>query len=164
MTTDFIIRPIREPDLPAVGKLGASLVRAHYGFDPERFVEPGPKIEEGYARFLGSQVEEPGVIIFVAERDNTVVGYVYAQLEPHDWKELRAAAGFIHDVVVADAHRGGGIGAALVEAAMDWLRQHHAPRVILWTAEKNPSAQRLFSRLGFRRTMIEMTRELPGKG
>jgi hypothetical protein len=31
---------------------------------------------------------------------------------------------------------------------------------MLWTAEKNDSAQRLFARLGFRRTMIEMTREL----
>jgi RimJ/RimL family protein N-acetyltransferase len=35
------------------------------------------------------------------------------------------------------------------------------PRVILGTAEKNERAQRLFTKLGFRRTMIEMTRELP---
>jgi hypothetical protein len=35
------------------------------------------------------------------------------------------------------------------------------PRVMLWTAEKNDYAQRLFARLGFRRTMIEMTRERP---
>jgi RimJ/RimL family protein N-acetyltransferase len=34
------------------------------------------------------------------------------------------------------------------------------PRVILWTAEKNDAAQQLFARAGFRRTMIEMTREL----
>jgi hypothetical protein len=31
---------------------------------------------------------------------------------------------------------------------------------MLWTAEQNPAAQNLFSQLGFRRTMIEMTREL----
>ena len=36
-----------------------------------------------------------------------------------------------------------------------------APRVMLWTAEQNTSAQRLFARLGFRRTMIEMTRDFP---
>jgi ribosomal protein S18 acetylase RimI-like enzyme len=34
------------------------------------------------------------------------------------------------------------------------------PRVLLMTAEQNASAQRLFARLGFRRTMIEMTREI----
>jgi RimJ/RimL family protein N-acetyltransferase len=32
--------------------------------------------------------------------------------------------------------------------------------VMLMTAEQNPAAQRLFARLGFRRTMVEMTREI----
>jgi ribosomal protein S18 acetylase RimI-like enzyme len=31
---------------------------------------------------------------------------------------------------------------------------------VLWTADRNDAAQRLFDRLGFRRTMIEVTREL----
>jgi RimJ/RimL family protein N-acetyltransferase len=47
-----------------------------------------------------------------------------------------------------------------MEAAMAWLREHGAPRVVLGTAEQNAGAQRLFAKLGFRRTMIEMTREL----
>ena len=45
---------------------------------------------------------------------------------------------------------------------MEWLREHGAPRVILWTAAPNEAAQRLFRRLGFRETMIEMTKELEG--
>jgi ribosomal protein S18 acetylase RimI-like enzyme len=32
--------------------------------------------------------------------------------------------------------------------------------VVLSTAQANDVAQRLFERLGFRRTMVEMTREL----
>jgi GNAT superfamily N-acetyltransferase len=52
------------------------------------------------------------------------------------------------------------VATALVEAAVEWLRARGAPRVLLWTADANPGAQRLFARLGFRRTMIEMTREL----
>jgi len=32
------------------------------------------------------------------------------------------------------------------------------------TAERNATAQRFFERLGFRRTMIEMTREAPTPG
>ena len=39
-----------------------------------------------------------------------------------------------------------------------------APRVMLWTAEHNVAAQRLFEARGFRRTMIEMTRELVPAG
>ena len=34
-----------------------------------------------------------------------MVGYVYAGLEPLSWKELRDAAGFIHDVVVEESDR-----------------------------------------------------------
>ena len=47
-----------------------------------------------------------------------------------------------------------------MEAAMAWLKSRGAPRVILWTAEPNHGAQELFARLGFRRTMVELTREL----
>lgn len=55
--------------------------------------------------------------------------------------------------------RGTGIGERLVEAAADWLSARDVPRVMLWTAEKNAPAQRLFERLGFRPTMIKMTWE-----
>ena len=98
--------------------------------------------------------------MFVAERAGAIVGYVYAGLEPTSWKELRDAAGFIHDVVVEDSSRRLGIASSLLDRAIEWLRAHGAPRVMLWTAEQNPAAQNLFARLGFRRTMIEMTREL----
>jgi GNAT superfamily N-acetyltransferase len=156
---EVIIRRAEERDLPALGRLGAMLVRGHHDFDAARFMAPGPSIEEGYAWFLGSQLEDAEAVIYVAERAGAVIGYVYAGLEPQSWKELREPAGFVHDVVVEEAARGEGIGASLVERAAAWLEEHGAPRVMLWTAQANPGAQRLFERLGFRRTMIEMTRE-----
>ena len=116
--------------------------------------------EAGYAWFLGTQLQDEDVAVFVAEQSGVVIGYVYAGLEPQSWKELREAAGFVHDVAVAPEAQRTGIASALVESACEWLRSIGAPRVVLWTAEKNESAQRLFTRLGFRRTMIEMTREL----
>jgi ribosomal protein S18 acetylase RimI-like enzyme len=76
------------------------------------------------------------------------------------WKELRDACGYIHDIAVDESRRRAGVASALIEAAVEWLRQKGAPRVILGTAEQNEPAQRLFAGLGFRRTMIEMTREL----
>jgi ribosomal protein S18 acetylase RimI-like enzyme len=156
------IRRARQDDLPALGRLGALLMRAHYEFDRQRFMAPRSNPEEGYAWFLGTQLGDQDVAIFVAEApaDARILGYVYAGLEPQSWKELREPAGFIHDVVVAEEGRRSGIATALIEAAADWLRARGAPRVLLWTADPNEAAQRLFIRLGFRRTMIEMTREL----
>ena len=39
------------------------------------------------------------------------------------------------------------------------LTEKGAPRVVLMTAVQNEPAQRLFERMGFRTTMLEMTRE-----
>ena len=60
-------------------------------------------------------------------------------------------------------HRGRGLGGMLLDATLAALEARGAPRVVLSTAERNEPAQRLFARAGFRRTMIEMTRELDGR-
>jgi len=73
---------------------------------------------------------------------------------------LRGPAGVLYDIVVDPAHRGHGIGRMLLDVTLEALKARGAPRVVLEAAERNPSAQRLFDRAGFRRTMIEMTREL----
>lgn len=158
----FTIRPAAAGDAQALGRLGAMLMRAHYAFDPQRFLPPGDSPEEGYGWFLNSQRRSRDAVVLVAEMHDSqqVTGYVYAALEPMSWKELRAAAGFVHDVAVDPAFRRQGIASALMSAAIDWLREHGAPRVLLWTAAPNAEAQRLFDALGFRRTMIEMTREV----
>ena len=156
----FVIRRAGQADAPALGRLGALLLRAHHAFDPQRFMAPGKDPESGYGWFLGSQMADDDVAVFVAEREGEVIGYVYAGLEPRSWKELREACGFIHDIAVEDTGRRGGVATALMDAAIEWLRSRGAPRVVLGTAERNAGAQRLFEKLGFRRTMIEMTREL----
>jgi ribosomal protein S18 acetylase RimI-like enzyme len=156
----FTIRRATESDAPALGRLGGLLLTTHYEFDRQRFMAPGGDPEAGYASFLRWQLAEDDVVVFVAEQEGAVVGYVYAGLEPQSWKELREAAGFIHDVIVESKGRRTGIATALIEAAAAWLKERGAPRVLLWTAAPNDAALRLFERLGFRRTMIEMTREL----
>ncbi|HVO12871.1 MAG TPA: GNAT family N-acetyltransferase [Vicinamibacteria bacterium] len=158
--TGLLIRPATPADMAAAGRLGALLVRQHHAFDPQRFIPAGEDVAEGYAWFLGTQLEKRDAVVLVAERGGQVVGYAYATLEPHDWMALRAAAGFLHDVVVDESARRQGVATRLVEAGCDWLRARGAPRVLLWSAAGNTAAQSLFDGMGFRRTMIEMTREL----
>ena len=73
---------------------------------------------------------------------------------------LRGPAGVLHDIVVDPAHRGNGVGQTLLDATLEAIKARGATQVVLSTAERNESAQRLFTRAGFRPTMIEMTREL----
>jgi ribosomal protein S18 acetylase RimI-like enzyme len=154
------IRPATRADLDALGRLGALLMRTHYAFDSDRFLPPGDHPESGYAWFLETQLGDADVVVFIAERNGDVAGYVYAGLEPLSWKELRPPAGFIHDIVVDERARRAGVARKLLAAAIGWLREQGAPRVMLWTATQNERAQRLFEAAGFRRTMVEMTLEL----
>ena len=89
-----------------------------------------------------------------------MIGYTYAGVEGTDYMSLRGPAGVLYDIVVDPAHRSRGIGRRLLDETLSALRARGAPRVVLSTAEQNAAAQRLFDRAGFRRTMIEMTREL----
>ena len=162
MSAPFTIRPAEPEDLPALGRLGGLLMREHYAYDAGRFLPPGDDPEGGYAWFLGTQLKADDVAVLVAEQDGRILGYAYAGVEPLSWRDLRDESGFIHDLVVAPGDRKQGVGTALLEAVLAWLRQQGQARVVLWSAEQNSAAHRVFARRGFRRTMVEMTIQLSG--
>ena len=154
-----IIRRATRADLPAIGRLAALLVKTHHDFDRRRFIAPTPNTPAGYGSFLGSQLEEPNVVVLVAVENEQVIGYTYAGVEGSDWMSLRGRAGVLHDILVDAEHRSRGVGRMLLDATVVLLKSLGAPQLVLWTAEGNEAAQRLFTSAGFRRTMIEMTRD-----
>jgi ribosomal protein S18 acetylase RimI-like enzyme len=154
------IRPATPADVTTIGRLGALLVREHHDFDPQRFISATSRTESQYGWYLGTQLEEPNIVILVAERDGKVIGYTYSGIEGTDYMSLRGPAGVMYDIVVDPDDRQQGVGRMLVDATLEALKAKGAPRVVLSTAEQNGAAQRLFERAGFRRTMIEMTREV----
>jgi ribosomal protein S18 acetylase RimI-like enzyme len=160
MTLLTNIRPAVSGDEEALGRLGAMLVEEHYHFDPLRFLEPVPDLPARYGEFLVSRHQQPGNVVLVAERDGEIAGYVFGAKEGFDYMSLRGPAGVIYDLLVVPNHRRQGVGAALMSAMLEALKRLGVPRALLFTAEKNQVAQAMFERTGFRRTMIEMTREL----
>jgi len=156
------VRAARIEDLPAAAKLAAALVRQHHAYDPLRFMSIEP-LEDGYERFFRSQVDREGVALLVAIHRTgdgaRIVGYVFGTLEDRDWSDLRDVCGKIHDVYVDASARRRGVATQLVEAAVAALGAMGAPRVVLMAAWRNDDARALFARLGFRPTMLEMTRE-----
>ena len=153
------IRAATREDTPSLGRLGAMLVRSHHDYDPRRFIAATSGTEEGYGSFLGTQIDEPDVVVLVAETGGHVLGYAYAGMEGNNWMSLRGPAGVLHDLVVDPAHRRQGVGRLLLEASLTSLKHMGARQFVLYTAELNEPAQGLFASAGFRRTMVEMTRE-----
>ena len=157
---DVRIRGATAADMSTIGRLGALLVRLHHELDPQRFIPATSGTQNAYGSYLGTLLDDPRIVILVAERDSEVIGYTYAGLEGTDYMALRGPAGALYDIVVDPAHRQQGVGRMLLDATIKALKDRGAPRVVLSTAEGNESAQHLFASAGFRRTMIEMTREL----
>ncbi|WP_395671918.1 GNAT family N-acetyltransferase [Phenylobacterium sp.] len=154
------IRPATADDVPALGRLGTELVATHHGFDASRFIAAGPETPRGYGAFLAGEMARDEAIVLVAADADGVAGYAYAALEGADWMTLRGPAGVIYDLVVDPGRRGGGVGRRLLAEMLARLEAAGAPQVVLSAAQQNEGAQRLFTAFGFRRTLIEMTREV----
>jgi ribosomal protein S18 acetylase RimI-like enzyme len=138
-------------------------MRQHHAADPRRFIQVESP-EDGYGRFLISQLSNPNSLVVVAENSGTVVGYVFADVEPTNWMELRGPCGVVQDIYVDESARRLGAGRELMIAAIAWIRSKGRSQVVLMTKSRNEHAQHLFTRLGFRPTMIEMTldQDTPG--
>ena len=157
------IRPATASDEEPLGRFGGALMRQHHIADPRRFIQVEHP-EAGYGRFLVSQISKPNSLVMVAEHSGAVIGYVYADVEPTNWMELRGPCGVVQDVYVDEAARRLGAGRTLVRAAIDWIHSRGRAQVVLMTKTRNEHAQRLFATLGFRPTMIEMTLDQDAKG
>ena len=90
-------------------------------------------------------VDNPNSVLFVATSDGSIVGSLTLAfyLIPTGLKA------WIEDVVVDDAVRGQGVGAALNRAALDEARRRGAKNVSLTSRPSREAANRLYQRLGF---------------
>ncbi len=69
-----------------------------------------------------------------------------------DWEDSEAS--HIWGMWVHPQARGRGLGARLLDAAIDWARDRPTGRARLWVAETNPGAERLYVSRGFVRTGV----------
>jgi len=157
-TAAFTVRPMKKADLKSVGPLAAQLVHLHHHWDAKRFFVPDDP-SGGYQWWFGSQLSKKKVLLLVAEAEGEIAGYLYAAEEGRDWNMLLDACGAVHDVFVAPAHRRKGIARALMQAALAHFDARGVKQVVLSTSTKNAEGRALFESLGFRATMLEMTRD-----
>ena len=152
------IRRATPADASRLGEMGVALARMHYAWDAKRYLDLVGKAE-GYGNWLAREAENEDAVVLVSEIDGVLAGYIYGRLEERDWAALLDAHAALHDIWVEASARRRGVGRALAEALIAAFAERGAPRIVLHTAVQNEEAQRLFSSLGWRPTMIEMTRE-----
>ena len=100
--------------------------------------------------------------LFIAEFAGQIVGSAYAVRRriAHDGDDLQPGTGWIPYFVVAESHRGTGVGRRLVTTAMDWLSRKGCSEAVFSAYTPNyvlpgldearyPAASRLLRSLGF---------------
>lgn len=94
---------------------------------------------------LAEIVASPATVLFVARRGGTIVGSLTLAV----FRLPTGMRAWIEDVVVDEAARGAGVGAALTVAAIDRARRAGARTVDLTSRPSREAANRLYQRLGF---------------
>ncbi len=91
------------------------------------------------------------LVLFVAELEQTVVGFIEVGLRSHaDGCDGTRPVGFIEGWYVIPEHRGLGIGASLMEAAEEWSRTHGCHEMASDTWADNKPSEDAHIALGFK--------------
>jgi dTDP-4-amino-4,6-dideoxy-D-galactose acyltransferase len=144
----FRIRPVQPDDLPRLQAM------ARTGHGDTRFFSDGhfsrQRVEDFYSTWITLESEGRAQSVFVAAGGRQPLGYVSCHLDSG------GRDGQIGLVGVAPEARGQGIGAGLVQTAVDWFRTQGAREVTVVTQGRNLAAQRLYQKCGFLSRNLEL--------
>jgi ribosomal protein S18 acetylase RimI-like enzyme len=123
-----------------VTSVTADLVEAFARLIPQVSSRPAPDAEA-----LAALLADPRTVQLVARDGEEIVGALTLVV----YRMPSGITSVVEDVVVDEAARGGGIGAALVEAAKEHALAAGAARISLTSRPAREAANRLYRRLGF---------------
>jgi ribosomal protein S18 acetylase RimI-like enzyme len=158
-----IVRRAHERDVPALDALNQVVQRLHADALPAMFKQPLPG---GSTAFFTQALRRDGVVVFVAELEDAVVGYLFAE------ENRRLAGAFMHASNALDVHhiavdgscRRRGVGRRLLDAAGAWAHEQGLTEVRLDHWAFNDGAHDFFTGLGFEVENVRMSRPVSGPG
>lgn len=133
-----LVRRAGRDDLDAIVALAVEF------FD---FLHQPEPTAQAFRPYLVRLLDDPDTDFLVAEYESRAAGYVQIRYRLSAW-QLGVQAE-LEDVFVTSAARGGGVGRALLAAALDRVRERGATSVGLQTNERNEAAQALYTSFGF---------------
>ncbi len=154
------IRRAEERDIPAALRLLVQVDMVHHRVRPDLFKGPATKYTAEQLREIFRDDARP---VFVAvDGEDRVLGYAFCVLQRHeddnvltDIKTL-----YIDDLCVDEAVRGGGVGRALYEHALEYARSAGCYNVTLNVWSGNDPAMQFYEKVGMKPQKVGMEKIL----
>ena len=145
------VRPATPADCAAVAAIAREVHALHAAALPHVFQPPAPSVAtpDGMAALLG----RPDTLLLVATETegDTVVGYTHAEVQAAPATPIKRAASLlhVHAMGVSAAHRGRGVGHALLAAIRAAATARGCEGVSLEVYAFNAAARAFYEREGF---------------
>jgi ribosomal protein S18 acetylase RimI-like enzyme len=155
------VRPIRPSDVPAVARTVVAAWKVAYrGIVSNAFLD-GLDVEE--TEQVWHEIVEMGDRTnLVVEVDRQAIGFVgFGAARDEDTDPAQVAE--VYGIYVHPDHWRTGAGSALMEAALERLRQDGYTEVVLWTMRDNTPAHGFYRKNGFRRDAAAKISERQGE-
>lgn len=144
------LRPATPADAPALARLGADSFVAKFGhlYRPEDLA--GFLAESHGEATVAGQIADPGMRVMLAERDGRLAGFCKLVMACGWPEHARGQRGIELKQLYTDAAATGqGIGARLMERALEEAARFGADEIQLSVYSENPGAQKFYARYGF---------------
>ncbi len=150
MSADVVIRPARESDREVLIELFLGLNVYEEPFVGNRRLDRAGAIDS--LAFAEKKVADTGGVKLVAEIDGSVVGHLFLTWEKHGAcvRDDEKDYGYVSELFVREAHRGKGIGRALLQEAERLTREKGFGHIMLGVLHGNTVAERAYARFGFK--------------
>jgi RimJ/RimL family protein N-acetyltransferase len=128
----FTVRPASAADARAMAELFAAVAEERTGIA----TEPPVDVEERTVQFAATSASS-----IVAEADGQIVGMIHTDVSRHGFGEF--------GMLVERGWRGRGVGSALIQATIEWARDHGLHKLCLEVFARNAAAIALYRTCGF---------------
>ncbi len=156
----IIVRPALVADAASVGQLWEKLVNHHQSLN-HNLPRAAPDGARLYARHMANRLHDRYTRVLVAEYKGEVIGYVLGvvvDLVPEMFEQ--ESGGFLADIYVDAPYRGQGIGRALVNALVDWFKEHNLNHFEWHVASSNSEGIAFWKAMQGQELMIRMRADI----
>lgn len=154
-----LIREATDADAESMVSVMLEIQEQHVAAMPQVFrpIESDAEL----ATLIRAQINQDRCRVFVAERDDAIVGFVFARIGESPSLPVFVPRRFVEidTIVVAKRAHRHGVGRALMERAQQWGKEQGANQAQLTVYEFNRGAIEFYETLGYataRRTMWRM--------